>query len=912
MRTVFWGALMTAMTLCVSCPANSLLTDMQAKVEQAKAASMQTVATPVFTPAANTFGTDQSVTITDTTPGAKIYYTSETGSSTPPNPTSSSTMYSVPIVVAGNGTTMTIKAIAMNSDMNNSVVATSTYTINYNQIPPPVFTPSAGSYSANQLVTITDATAGAMIYYTTNGTTPTTSSTVYSGAISVVGNGTNETIEALATKSGMLNSSVVTAAYMINYTQVATPQFTPSTGTYSADQSVTITDATAGATIYYTTNGTTPTTSSIVYSGAISVAGNGTNETIEALATKSGMLNSSVVTAAYTINYTKTSTPQFSPTAGTYTSAQTVTLSSATPGAYINYTTNGTTPAASGGSLSPVTVSVSASETIEAIAYESGWTNSTVASAAYTITGTVATPTFSPGAGTYTSAQTVTISSTTPGAYINYTTNGTTPTSSGGSPSPVTVTVSASETVEAIAYESGWINSTVASATYILPVATPTFSPGAGTYTSAQTVTISSTTPGAYINYTTNGTTPAASGGSPSPVTVTVSASETVEAIAYESGWVNSTVPSAAYIITGTVVTPTFSPVAGTYTSAQTVTISSTTPGAYINYTTNGTTPAASGGSPSPVTVTVSASETVEAIAFESGWVNSTVSSAFYTIPGSTWTARTLPSSAGCGSVTYGDNEFVAVAYNSSTAATSPDGITWTVRTLPSSAAWDSVTYGNNEFVTVADPSLTADTSPDGITWTARTLPSSADWISVTYGNNEFVTVAQYGTAAATSPDGITWTAQTLPSSASWVSVTYGNGEFVAIATGSTVAATSSDGITWTAQTLPSSASWVSVTYGNGEFVAIATGSTAAATSSDGITWTARTLPSSANWDSVTYGYGEFVAVASSGTVAATSSDGITWTARTLPSSAFWASVTFGNNKFVAVANGSTAAATSP
>ena len=867
MRTVFWGALMTAMTLCVSCPANSLLTDMQAKVEQAKAASMQTVATPVFTPAANTFGTDQSVTITDTTPGAKIYYTSETGSSTPPNPTSSSTMYSVPIVVAGNGTTMTIKAIAMNSDMNNSVVATSTYTINYNQIPPPVFTPSAGSYSANQLVTITDATAGAMIYYTTNGTTPTTSSTVYSGAISVVGNGTNETIEALATKSGMLNSSVVTAAYTINYTKTSTPQFSPTAGTYTSAQTVTLSSATPGAYINYTTNGTTPAASGGSLSPVtVSVSA---SETIEAIAYESGWTNSTVASAAYTITGT-VATPTFSPGAGTYTSAQTVTISSTTPGAYINYTTNGTTPTSSGGSPSPVTVTVSASETVEAIAYESGWINSTVASATYILP--VATPTFSPGAGTYTSAQTVTISSTTPGAYINYTTNGTTPAASGGSPSPVTVTVSASETVEAIAYESGWVNSTVPSAAYIITgtVVTPTFSPVAGTYTSAQTVTISSTTPGAYINYTTNGTTPAASGGSPSPVTVTVSASETVEAIAFESGWVNSTVGTAGYTLD--VATPTFSPAAGTYTSALTVTISSTTPGAYIHYTTNGTTPAASGGSPSPVTVTVSASETIEAIAYESGFANSTVSSAFYTIPGSTWTARTLPSSAGCGSVTYGDNEFVAVAYNSSTAATSPDGITWTVRTLPSSAAWDSVTYGNNEFVTVADPSLTADTSPDGITWTARTLPSSADWISVTYGNNEFVTVAQYGTAAATSPDGITWTAQTLPSSASWVSVTYGNGEFVAIATGST----------------------------------------AAATSSDGITWTARTLPSSANWDSVTYGYGEFVAVASSGTVAATSSDGITWTARTLPSSAFWASVTFGNNKFVAVANGSTAAATSP
>jgi len=89
-------------------------------------------------------------------------------------------------------------------------------------------------------------------------------------------------------------------------------------------------------------------------------------------------------------------------------------------------------------------------------------------------------------------------------------------------------------------------------------VATPTFSPGTGTYSSAQTVTISSTTSGATICYTTDGTTPAANtpgtcstgttlanGG-----TVTVNVSETLQAIGTESGLTNSAVGSAAYVIT--------------------------------------------------------------------------------------------------------------------------------------------------------------------------------------------------------------------------------------------------------------------------------------------------------------------------------------------------------------------------
>jgi hypothetical protein len=79
--------------------------------------------------------------------------------------------------------------------------------------------------------------------------------------------------------------------------------------------------------------------------------------------------------------------------------------------------------------------------------------------------------------------------------------------------------------------------------------ATPTFSPGTGTYSSAQPVTISDSTPGASIYYAL-GTKPTCSStlySSP----VTISSSETVEAIACASGYSNSNVGSAAYTISG-------------------------------------------------------------------------------------------------------------------------------------------------------------------------------------------------------------------------------------------------------------------------------------------------------------------------------------------------------------------------
>jgi hypothetical protein len=147
-------------------------------------------------------------------------------------------------------------------------------------------------------VTITDASAGATIYYTTNGTTPTASSTVYSGAISV---STTETVEAIAVAPGFSASAVASAAYTINLAAAATPEISPAAGTYSSTQSVTITDRTAGANIYYTTNGTTPTASSTLYTGAISVSA---TETIEAIAVATGFTNSAVAEAAYVVTVT--------------------------------------------------------------------------------------------------------------------------------------------------------------------------------------------------------------------------------------------------------------------------------------------------------------------------------------------------------------------------------------------------------------------------------------------------------------------------------------------------------------------------------------------------------------------------------------------------------------------------------
>jgi hypothetical protein len=166
----------------------------------------------------------------------------------------------------------------------------------------------------------------------------------------------------------------------------AHPTVSPAAGTYSSAQSVTLSDTTPGAVIYYTTNGTAPTPASTQYSAPLQISA---TTTIAAIAAASGYTNSGVTSATYTISALPlAANPTVSPAAGTYSSAQTVTLSDTTPGAVIYYTTNGTTPTPVSTQYS-APLQISATTTIAAIAVASGYTNSGVTGATFTITPTI-------------------------------------------------------------------------------------------------------------------------------------------------------------------------------------------------------------------------------------------------------------------------------------------------------------------------------------------------------------------------------------------------------------------------------------------------------------------------------------------------------------------------------------------
>jgi hypothetical protein len=189
---------------------------------------------------------------------------------------------------------------------------TATFTVNVTDpskptVVKPTANPAAGAVASGASVTLTTTTADAEIWYTTNGNTPAKNgagSTKYASSFAIT---PPVTVKAVAVKDSMNDSAVLEVAYTLpsdpNKETVATPTATPPAGTYTTAQSVTLTTTTADAKIYYTTNGTNPTTSSTLYSGTINIEA---ATTLKAIAVKEGMNDSNILTAVYSLPTTLT------------------------------------------------------------------------------------------------------------------------------------------------------------------------------------------------------------------------------------------------------------------------------------------------------------------------------------------------------------------------------------------------------------------------------------------------------------------------------------------------------------------------------------------------------------------------------------------------------------------------------
>lgn len=282
--------------------------------------------------------------------GSTIFYTLD---GTKPSLTSDSVPSGDPIVLNTFGDT-TVLAFIHTIDMVDSSIFEKTYHISERCEKPTLF-PEGGTFAGSVDVTVTSSTPGATLYYTIDNTNPSAASPIVplSGIVPM---SHTATLKAVALKSGLASSPVGSAEFSI-LPKVATPIIKPDVNIFAISATITISCATENATIYYTTDGSTPSLSSLTMSPLspqLVIDTPGTH-LVQAFAAISTMLPSDVVSKSYTI-LARAPEPLILPPPGTYVDSVDVTfacenVSSADSVADVGvvyYTTDGkTTPTSS-------------------------------------------------------------------------------------------------------------------------------------------------------------------------------------------------------------------------------------------------------------------------------------------------------------------------------------------------------------------------------------------------------------------------------------------------------------------------------------------------------------------------------------------------------------------------------------
>ncbi len=514
------------------------------------------VATPTFNPEEGIYATAQNVEIVCATEGATIYYTTDGN-----DPTTESDVYSAAISVSE---TTTVKAIAVKAEMQNSEIATATYTINTLPfVATPVITPAAGDYVGNVEVTIACDTEDANIYYTTNGDEPTAESVLYSESFILTA---DATVKAIAMKADMNNSEIATAEYTITpalanlaavYETANNDEYVMTgdvTFVYRNGRNIYVKDETAGMIIFdnYTSVITTEYQEGDVISGGISAKTtiyNGLYEMIPLANTAVATTNTGAV-APTTITVEQL-------LSGNYTSqlvkVENVTIASGTTftegstGANLTFA-QGDNAAKLRNNFKTLDMTIADNSTLNITGFVSVFgdeiqlfprSNDDVELIV------VEAPTFTPVAGTFTEQVTVTIACEDTEATIYYTLNEEETAVAYTEPLEITQTT----TINAYAEKNG-VRSEVVSATYTIVVAgvvaNPVISPNGGTFETTQEVTITCATEGASVYYTLNGEDPTAES-TLYETPIIIEATTTVKAIAVKAEMTNSEVVSATF-----------------------------------------------------------------------------------------------------------------------------------------------------------------------------------------------------------------------------------------------------------------------------------------------------------------------------------------------------------------------------
>lgn len=200
-------------------------------------------ADPVFSLKSGNYTSQRYLSIKSSS-GIPVYYTVD---GTTPN--DQSLQYADSLLLDSN---VTIKAIALRQGWRTSKVTSATYSF---KVATPDFGFRGGSFDTTQLLKITDSARGADIHYTTDGTAPTCSSTLYYPDSQVVLDA-NVTVKAIACKNGWASSEIVQGTYKFQVSKIV---FSPDSGIYRDWQTVKLTTRSPGVTFFVTRDSSVPT-----------------------------------------------------------------------------------------------------------------------------------------------------------------------------------------------------------------------------------------------------------------------------------------------------------------------------------------------------------------------------------------------------------------------------------------------------------------------------------------------------------------------------------------------------------------------------------------------------------------------------------------------------------------------------
>jgi hypothetical protein len=482
---------------------------------------------------------------------------------------------------------------------------------NTSRTSPPVFQPAAGTYPSPLEIKLdygSGSTAqNTRIYYTLNGSEPTPYSYEFVPGSDYIFQRYSNTIKARAFRLGHTPSTVVTASYILQQSNltVENPVITPNGGTFNGSVQVSISSPSAQSTVRYTTNGSEPTQSSTAYTSPLTIS---SPTVLKAKAFKTNYTPSQTVTANFAFN-TQLQPPVAHPQPGVYSTPVAVQLSSPVSGAMIYYTTDGNIPTTSS-NLYTSPVQISQTILLKAVTFLNNST-SDIFSGWYNLNVSSTSPVINPNGGQFTGSVAITLSTTTPGGIIRYTTNGAEPTAfSTVYSAPFNLGVG-QHTVKAKTYHQSLSPSTTSTALFVVyegsavKVADPVITPfSTQTFTTAIPVTITCATEGALIRYTVGFDAlppdPQPTGGGSITYTGKFNIGSPGQNIfikvrAYKEGLTQSNIIQTGMLSvvtpSGTVAAPSITPEGGVFHNNVQVTLATVTAFAQILYTRDGSEP---------------------------------------------------------------------------------------------------------------------------------------------------------------------------------------------------------------------------------------------------------------------------------------------------------------------------------